>query len=181
MKYLVSCSLLLAGLFLAAQAQPGWSRKPDAKSPEANAKADFGGKIVNINYSAPSLRGRVMLDIMKGDQTMPVWRAGAQDATLLHTDANLDIGGLNVPKGEYTLFINLADPAHWQLIVNKQIHQWGLSYDKAQDLGRVNMNMGKPPATVETMKWEVAKSGGNRGRIELAWGDVSASVPITVK
>jgi hypothetical protein len=180
MKHIVSCALLLAGLLLAAQAQQGWSRKPDAKSPEANAKADFGGKVVNINYSAPSLRGRVMLDIMKSDPTMPVWRAGAQDATLLHTDADLDIGGLNVPKGEYTLFINLSDPQHWQLVVNKQIHQWGLSYDKGQDLGRVNMNMAKPASAVETMKWTVTGSG-NRGRIQLEWGDMGASIPFTVK
>ncbi|HUA57607.1 MAG TPA: DUF2911 domain-containing protein [Verrucomicrobiae bacterium] len=181
MKHLVSCALLIAGMLFAAQAQRPWSRRPDAQSPEANAKADFGGKIVNINYSAPSLRGRVMLDIMKGDSTMPVWRAGAQDATLLHTDADLDVGGLAVPKGEYTLFVNLADPHHWQLVVNKQIHQWGLSYDKGQDLGRVNMTMSKPPASVETMKWEVANSGGNHGKIELAWGDMAGSVNFSVK
>ena len=110
---------------------------------------------------------------------MPVWRAGAQDATLLHTDADLEIGNLHVPKGEYTLFINLADPAHWQLIVNKQIHQWGLTYDKSQDLGRVNMEMSKTPASVEVMKWTVTNSGGNRGRIQLEWGDTAASVPVT--
>ena len=180
MKHLVTCALLIAGFLVAAQAQQ-WSRKPDAKSPEANAKADFGGKTVNINYSAPSLRGRVMLDIMKTDSTMPVWRAGAQDATLLHTDADLEIGSLHVPKGEYTLFINLADPHHWQLIVNKQIHQWGLTYDKGQDLGRVNMTMSKTPASVETMKWEVTSAGGNHGKIELAWGEMAGSVNFSVK
>jgi len=179
MKHLFTCALLIAALQLAAQQRP-WSRRPDAQSPEQNAKADFAGKIVNINYSAPSLRGRVMLEIMKKDPTMPVWRAGAQDATLLHTDADLDIGGLQVPKGEYTLFVNLADPAHWQFIVNKQIHQWGLSYDKSQDLGRVNMTMSKTPAPVEMMKWIVNSSGGNHGTIELEWGDTAASVPITV-
>jgi len=158
-----------------------WSRRASTVSPEANAKADFGGKIVNINYSAPSLRGRPMLDIMKPDGTMPVWRAGAQDATVLHTDADLDIGGLEVHKGEYTLFVSLENPAKWQLIVNKQIHQWGLSYDKAQDLGRVPMAMGKTPAAVETMKWSVTSSGANKGRIQLEWEDFAASVPVTVK
>ena len=180
MKHLVTCALLITALQLAGQQRP-WSRRPDAQSPEENAKADFSGKMVNINYSAPSLRGRVMLEIMKHDPTMPVWRAGAQDATLLHTDADLDIAGLHVPKGEYTLFINLADPAHWQLIVNKQIHQWGLSYDKSQDLGRVNMNMSKTAAPVEMMKWIVTNSGGNHGMIQLEWGDTAASVSMTVQ
>jgi Protein of unknown function (DUF2911) len=183
MKRLVSSVLLTAGLlsgYLIAQ-EHAWSRRASSVSPEANAKADFDGKIVNINYSAPSLRGRPMLGIMKSDRTMPVWRAGANDATLLHTDAELEIGSLKVPKGEYTLFISLEDPAKWQLIVNKQIHQWGLTYDKAQDLGRVPMTMGKPPAAVETLKWNVVNSGGNKGKIELEWGDYLASVPFTVK
>ena len=38
----------------------------------------------------------------------------------VHTDADLDVGGLAVPKGDYTLFVNLANPASWELIVNKQ-------------------------------------------------------------
>lgn len=181
MKHLVSCVLLSAGLISGYLAAQTWSRRASSVSPEANAKADFAGKIVNINYSAPSLRDRNMLDIMKNDTNMPVWRAGAQDATLLHTDADLDIGGLAVPKGEYTLFISLEDPASWQLIVNKQIHQWGLTYNKAQDLGRVPMSTSNTAPKVETLKWSVTNSGGNKGRIQLEWGSSSASVPFTVK
>lgn len=183
MKYFVSCSLVAAGLlsgYLFAQDR-SWSRAPSSVSPETNAAAAFGGKTVHINYSAPSLRGRPMLDIMKNDPNMPVWRAGAQDATLLHTDADLDIAGLAVPKGEYTLFVSLEDPAKWQLIVNKQIHQWGLSYNKAQDLGRVPLAMSKPPAAVETLKWSVTGTGANGGRIQLEWGNYAASVVFTVK
>jgi len=197
MKRIACVLLTVAGLVsgcLIAQDRP-WSRRASAISPEANAKADFGGKAVGINYSAPSLRDpkklndpsgqpapdRALFDIMKGDRTMPVWRAGAQDATLLRTDADLDIGGLTVPKGEYTLFINLEDKAKWQLVVNKQIHQWGLTYDKTQDLGRVPMTMGKPPARVETLKWSVTSSSASQGAIQLEWENVSASVPFTVK
>jgi hypothetical protein len=43
----------------------------------------------------------------------------------LHTDADLDLGGLAVPKGDYTLYVNLANPAAWELIVNKQTGQGG--------------------------------------------------------
>ncbi len=55
------------------------------------------------------------------------------------------IGSLSVPKGDYTLFVNLANPAAWELIVNKQTGQSGLEYDGKQDLGRVKMTMSKPP------------------------------------
>jgi hypothetical protein len=195
MKSHICVLLTVAGLVtgaLIAQDKP-WARRASTVSPEANAKEVFGGKTVSINYSAPSLRDpkkmsdaagpadRELFDIMKNDRTMPVWRAGAQDATLLHADADLAVGGIEVPKGEYTLFISLEDKAKWQLVVNKQIHQWGLSYDKAQDLARIPMTMGKPPAKVETLKWSVTGSGGNKGVIKLEWGNYSASVPFTVK
>jgi Protein of unknown function (DUF2911) len=183
MKRLVCVLLTAAGLVtggLIAQDRP-WSRRASTVSPEANAKEVFGGKAVSINYSAPSLRDRPIFEIMKNDPTMPVWRAGAQDATLLHTDADLDLAGIAMPKGEYTLYVSLEDKAKWQLVVNKQIHQWGRSYDKSQDLARVPMTMGKPPAKVETLKWSVTGSGGNKGVIQLEWENYSASVPFTVK
>jgi hypothetical protein len=176
---LLTAAALAAGC-LVAQDRP-WSRRASTVSPEANAKATVAGKTIAINYSAPSLRGRAIFDIMKNDRTMPVWRAGANDATLLSTDADLDVGGLAVPKGEYTLFVSLEDTAKWQLIVNKQIHQWGLSYNKAQDLGRVPMAMDKLPATQETLEWSVTGLGGSKGKIQLAWEKYVASVPFTVK
>jgi len=44
------------------------------------------------------------------DANDPVWSADANDATALGTGADLDLGGLAVPKGDYTVFINLAGP-----------------------------------------------------------------------
>lgn len=146
----------------------------------------INGKTISINYSAPSVNGREGKLFGKDgrigqDPNYPVWRGGANAATALHTDANLEIGGLAVPKGDYTLYVNLADPNNWELIVNKQTGQWGLSYDSGQDLGRVKMTMSKPPAMVETLKYTLSKSGGNKAMLQLAWEDHVASVPLTVK
>jgi hypothetical protein len=110
----------------------------------------------------------------------PVWRAGANSATALHTDAELKIGSLTVPPGNYTLFVDTA-ASPWQLIVNKQTGQWGLSYDKSQDLGRVPMSVTKPPAKVETYKMTLSSTGGNKGKLELAWDETDASVDFTAK
>src|ERR1022692_2896065 len=104
----------------------------------------IGGKTIGIKYSAPAVNGRVGKLYGKdgtigSDATYPVWRAGANAATALHTDADLDLGGLAVPKGDYTLYVNLADPAAWELIVNKETGQGGMTYDAKQDLGRVKM------------------------------------------
>ena len=148
-------------------------------SPAAKTSITVAGKTIRIDYSAPSMRGRKIFGGL--EPYGRVWRAGANSATALHTDANLDIGGLSVPKGDYTLFVNLANPASWELIVNKQTGQSGLEYDAKQDLGRVKMTMSKPPAMVEQMKFTLSSAGGNKARLELAWEDHVASVMLTVK
>lgn len=156
------------------------------QSPPAQATTAIAGKTIGIKYSAPSVRGREGQLFGPGgkishDPNYPVWRAGANSATTLHTDADLDIGGLSVPAGTYTLFVSIENPDAWQLIVNKQTGQWGLKYDAGQDLGRVKMNMSKPPALVEKLQYTLSDEGGNKGKLELAWENHVASVPIMVK
>jgi len=155
-----------------------------AQSPPAQANVSIGGKTLAIKYFAPSVRGRKIFSpggVISQDPTYPIWRAGANEATAFHTDADLDIGGLRVPKGNYTLWVSIKDPEAWELIINKQTGQWGLSYSPAQDLGRIKMTMSKPPAPLEKMKFTLSDLGGNKGKLQLEWENHIASVPITVK
>ena len=152
-------------------------------SPAATATVAIGGQSVTIRYSAPSVRGRQIFGpggLVSKDPTYPAWRAGANAATTLVTEGALMIGGLAVPAGTYTLYVWVEDPANWQLIVNKQTGQWGLSYDAAQDLGRVKMTMAKPPAPVEMLKYTLTDLGGGKGELRVEWENHIATVPIAV-
>src|SRR5579864_1012939 len=84
-----------------------------AQSPPARVTATIGGKSLSIQYSAPSVRGRKIFGdggLLSRDPTYPIWRAGANAATTFKTEGNLDLGGLNVPAGSYTLYVNVKDP-----------------------------------------------------------------------
>ena len=109
-----------------------------------------------------------------------VWRTGANSATKLTTDAALDIAGLKVPAGAYTLY-TLPGESEWMLIVNKQTGQWGTVYDQAQDLGRVKMTSGHPSAPVEKMSIALTSDGENKGTLRIEWENTSVSVPFTVE
>ena len=148
------------------------------QSPPAQTSVNIAGKMIRIDYSAPSMRGRKIFGGL--EPYGRVWRAGANAATALHTDATLDIEGLTVPKGDYTLFVFL-DPKQWQLIVSKATGEWGLDYDKRQDFGRVPMQMSKPSKPIETYKMTLSSLGGNKGKLQLAWENTIASVDFTVK
>ncbi len=154
------------------------------QSPPEEASITVAGKKITIDYSAPSVRGRKIFGdggLLSRDPTYPAWRAGANSATAFHTDANLDVGGLAVPKGDYTLYCWVKDPDAWQLIISKETGQWGLSYNPSRDLGRVKMTMSKPPAPVERLKYTLTDLGGNKVKLQLEWENHVASVPITVK
>jgi hypothetical protein len=152
-------------------------------SPPAAATVTIAGKAISVRYSAPSVRGRKIFGaggLLSKDPTYPAWRGGANAATALHTDAALNIGGLAVPKGNYTLYVWVKDPDAWELIVNKETGQSGLDYSASKDLGRVKMTMAKPPALVETLKYTLADKGGGKAELRLEWENRVATVPITV-
>jgi len=168
-------SVLLSAAMLAVFATSSLAQsKP---SPPAETQVTIDGKSISIKYSAPSVRGRKIFGglVPYGK----VWRAGANEATALHTDADLDIGGLKVPKGNYTLYV-LPEESQWKLIINKQTGQWGTEYDQAQDLGRVSLNLSKPAAPIETYKITLASQGGKKGSLTLAWDTTVATVPFSV-
>ncbi|MGA3262553.1 MAG: DUF2911 domain-containing protein [Terracidiphilus sp.] len=182
-RFLVCTGLLIVAATLSAQQTPP---KAPPKSPPATETATIGGKTITITYSSPGVKGRAGKIFTKDglishDPTYPVWRAGANAATKLHTEADLILGGLAVPQGDYSLYVDISDPDHWVLIVNKQTGQWGTNYDNTQDLGRVKMTMEKPPATVENLQYMLKNLGGNKGTLSLVWENLCGTVQIAVR
>src|SRR3954468_14674276 len=94
-----------------------------------------------IAYGQPHARGRRVEGGLIPRDT--VWRFGANTATTLHTDVDIALGGLKLPRGDYSLFI-LYSGAAGQLIVNRGTGQWGTDYDASKDVGRI-------PLTARTM------------------------------
>jgi hypothetical protein len=181
--------LLTTVLAIAASASLALAQAPKKApaSPPMDTSVTIGGKSITIKYSAPSVKGRKIFggsDALQPDNT--VWRAGANNATALHTDADLKIGNLDVPAGDYTLYVFL-DPKAWQLIVSKQTGQWGINRDNsttldpAKELGRVPMKMSAPASPVEVYKMTLASAGGNKGTLTLEWENKKASVDFTAK
>jgi hypothetical protein len=160
------------------------TRPASAQSPPEQTSVTIAGKKLTINYSAPSVRHRKIFGpggLLSNDPTYPAWRAGANSATSFHTDTDLDIGGLSVPKGDYTIYCWVADPNNWQLILNRETGQWGLTYNAKMDLGRVKMTMSKPSAPIEMYKMTLSSTGPKTGKLQFEWENHIASVPITVK
>lgn len=184
MKPALVCASLLAAALSAAAQNP--APKPPPASPPATETATIAGKAISIGYNSPGVKGRAghiftKNGLISHNPHYPVWRGGANAATTLHTDADLDIGGLAVPAGTYTLFVDISDPDNWKLIVNKKTGEWGLAYDGTQDLGKVDFPTSSTPSLVENLKYTIRDLGGGKGSITLEWENKSATVNFQVK
>lgn len=146
-------------------------------SPPTSTSAVIDGNHITIDYYAPSMHGRkIMGALVPYDE---VWCTGANWATKITTQASLDINGLKVPKGSYSIW-TLPNERQWMLIINRETGQFHLNYDESQDFGRVKMNLKSLASPVETFKIDLESSGGSKGTLSLLWENTDAWVPITV-
>src|SRR5579862_7184371 len=137
-------------------------------SPPANVATVIDGDHITIDYYAPSAHGRkIMGALVPYDE---VWCTGANWATKITTEADLDINGMKVPKGSYTIW-TLPNEKQWMLIINKQTGQFHLDYDERQDFGRVKMNLKSLDKPVEKFRIELEPAGAasNKGTLSLLW------------
>jgi hypothetical protein len=197
-RILLSSLFLSGGMLAAAQVKKEDLATKNTLSPGAETSVTINGKNLWIYYHAPSVRGRHIFGGAGALQPYgKVWRLGADYATVLHTDADLNLNGLAIPKGDYTLYVDL-DNGQWKLIVNKTLmdgarHIWGVGVspdgiqegrttnDPATELGRAVLTMGKPSSPVETLKITLSGAGGARGKLLVEWEDVTASATFTAK
>jgi len=143
------------------------------------AMGSFMQSVVFVNYGRPQVRGRTVW----GGLLVPpdtIWRLGANEATHLATSRELTFGNVVVPPGLYTLWLFNATGGP-QLVINKQVGQWGTSYDPAQDLGRIPVTMAPAPEHVEDFTITLRNVGPGRGAIEFAWGVQIATAAFTVR
>ncbi len=166
--------LLVSVAFATALAAFGQGR---VLSPPTSTSVTIAGKKITVDYGAPSARGRKVMGrlVPYGE----VWCTGANDATTLTTEADLDIAGLKVPKGTYTLW-TLPNRTEWLLIINKQTGQWHTEYDQDRDLGRTKINLKTLPSPVETLQIQLSADSANKGTLAIRWENTEVWAPITV-
>ena len=171
-KQVIGIFALMFMLGAVAGAQQDKSKRP---SPPGTAEVTLKGKKITIDYSRPFMKGRkIMGELVPYGK---VWRTGANEATTLTTEANLNIGGTNVPAGTYTLF-TLPSDGTWKLIINRQTGQSGLDYDEKQDLARVDMKKSQTKEPVEQFTISFDAKGNDTADLVLEWENSRLTVPV---
>ncbi|MEO6668318.1 MAG: DUF2911 domain-containing protein [Ferruginibacter sp.] len=175
MKKIFSVAAIAALLFTTftvnAQEAKDKTKRP---SPPAEVKQTLAsGAVVHIDYSQPSVKGRVIGETLE-PKDGAVWRTGANEATVFETDKDVKINGQSLPAGKYGLF-TISGKEEWTIIFNKTWNQWGAyDYKAADDVLRVKVKPGKAAAFAEKMTFNIDKSG----TVSLLWGDLQVAFDV---
>lgn len=192
---------LLSGLLLAttATSQERRPASPAGRSAiEVGGSYDVqygyeGGRWIEIRYGRPILRGRDVFGPEDWKEVLndgaDVWRAGANYSTVLSTEIALEIDGVHVAPGEYTVFIELSDEA-WTFILSNWPAQTSYDYENKEalfgayyytadrDVVRTPMKVEEGDVSFEQLSWQFVDVGEKSARLLLLWGTKRAWIAL---
>jgi hypothetical protein len=177
-----SRALLIAALLIAyvsaQERPPATPGRSGYVSPPKSTSAVVGGKKISVEYYAPSMHGRKIMGglVPFGE----VWCTGANYATKITSEADLQMGGLRLPKNSYSIW-TIPNAQEWTLIINKETGQFHLNYKPSLDFGRTPMKVKTLDSPVETFRVDVRAEGGNKGVLALVWERTEAWIPFTAQ
>jgi Protein of unknown function (DUF2911) len=150
-------------------------QKGGRASPHDDVYTKVGGKLVTIYYGRPNAKGR---QIWGG--LVPygkAWRAGADEATTLVTQAPIMVGDKEIPAGAYTLYMVPEEKGTTKLAISKKLGAWGIPVDEKEDLTRVDMKKDSVKDKLE--QFTITFDKGTPGpTLKMAWENTAYSVPI---
>lgn len=172
---LFAASALLAAASLSAQAP---KIEFPAASPAAMLKQRVGLTDIEISYSRPSLKGRVVVGQI--DPYGKVWRTGANNATRISFSTPVKLQGSEVAAGTYELF-TIPGPDEWTIILQKAASQWGAyQYKEANDVLRVKAAPVALANPVETFTIDINDIRDESATLDLSWANWRVPVKLTV-
>ena len=149
-----------------------------APSPTATLKQRVGLTEIEIVYSRPGVKGRVIFGGL--EPWGETWRAGANSATKITFSTPVKVGGTELPAGSYGLFALLGQ-GEWTVILNKISDQWGAyKYDPKDDVVRVKVAPVALAEPVETFTIDINDIRDESATLNLIWEKTRVSVPLAV-
>jgi Protein of unknown function (DUF2911) len=150
---------------------------PQASTTET-LKQRIGLTDIEVVYSRPSARGRVMLGGNNPFGT--VWRTGANSATRISFSTPVTIEGSPLDAGAYELF-SIPGADSWTIIFQKPQKQWGAyTYDAKNDALRVTVKPTSLAEHVETFTIDFNDILNESATLNLIWEKTLVPVKVGV-
>lgn len=181
MKKVIISSIVVIVLLIAVFTYMNYRSR--TLSPPASVSHTNGLLTVSIDYSRPSVRGRVIFGTKEKKALQPYgeyWRLGANESTEIDFNKDVLFNGETVKTGRYRIY---AIPGNetFEIVLNTALGTWGAFSPKAdQDLIRTKVPVEN--LTTPTEQFTITmQSEGDSIQIRFEWERVGVTLPIQVQ
>jgi hypothetical protein len=170
----IALALLVASPVLVAQAP---ALLLPIASPRATVSQKVGLTDIEVTYNRPAVKGRkVWGGLVPYDK---VWRAGADENTIVAFSTPVSVGGTTLPAGRYGLHM-VPTATTWTVIFSSQSHGWGsFSYDPKEDLAKVTVTPA-PTEPTERLAYTFDDPTDAGVTLSLRWEQLRVPIPLAV-
>ncbi len=179
-KHSLLLALFLTAILLAdvltAQAQSSLLNLP-RDSQRAQVTQRIGITDITIRYHRPLVKGRKIFgDLVPYHE---VWRAGANENTIIEFGDPVMVEGKPLAKGVYALHM-IPGESEWTIIFSRNSSAWGsYSYNQAQDALRVTVKS-HPDEMHEAMTFDFDDPQPNAVSAVMRWDKIAVPIKIEV-
>lgn len=148
-------------------------------SPSAKMQQKVGLADIQIEYSRPGAKGRVIFgDLIPFGQ---MWRLGANENTKITTSEALIIGKDTLNAGTYALFAK-PGPTNWELYFYADYSNWGLPepWDPKKVVLQANAVVQKTQDFQENLAISLDALTNNGGTLLICWENTKVSLPFSL-
>ncbi len=176
-------SAMLAVPLLLGAAFPAEATAQIKASEKASTMQTIDGTTITVEYSRPSLRGRDARVDLFGDQITwgYVWTPGANQATTLEADKDIELNGVAVPAGRYSVWM-VVDPEEWEFVLDPRddlFHTQGPQ--PAEDQIRFPILPDSASYSVESLVWTFPAVRADGADLRMQWGDLAVDLEVAVE
>ncbi len=153
-------------------------------SPRGEASYNENGLSIKVHYGRPFKKGRLIFGEEKDKALQPYgkyWRLGANAATEITFDKNVNFAGKPVNAGSYRMY-TVPGLENFQVILNSEL---GVTLSAASepnhslDILKVDVPVAPAP---ETEQFTINFAGDSTGvKMNFLWDKIQVTVPITVQ
>ena len=153
------------------------------KTPAASPKGMFSQTVgltdIEVEYSRPSAKGRVVFgDVVPYNK---MWRTGANANSTIQFSSDVKLNGQSILKGKYAIF-TIPNPNEWTIILYKTHNHRGTPQPFLDSLVALKLYVTpeKLPSHVETFTIQMDSIELHQANLNLLWENTSIVLKIEV-
>ena len=153
------------------------------KSPRAKASLQVEELKIEVRYSSPLKRGRLIFGTEDQEPLLTYgkyWRLGANAPTKISIDKDIKFAGKVLKSGNYSMYA-VPYKNYWDITLNSQISSSGFERpDPSFDIITVSIDLSSSTTPVEQFTISLNKMGSN-ATMTMEWDKVAVVVPIEIQ